>query len=258
MTKQEVLDLLLRAYDGPGSAEEGTFAGDVLRACADGMAQLWSLEIDGLERRAFVSTAAGDWLTRVCADRGVPRLEGESDGDLRARALERLARRPASGNADDYRTWCGEVEGVRRVSVFPLARGRGTVDIVAVGTDGGPPSREVLEAAQAVVDRERPVGADARVFGAAAFPVDVSAWVTLAEGGSLETVRRSFAAALEAYLRSLEGRTVRYAPVLRLLLDCPGVLDAADLLLGGAGESLTLPERAVPAPGVLELRGAVQ
>ena len=28
----------------------------LLRACADGMAQLWSMEIDGLERRAFVSS----------------------------------------------------------------------------------------------------------------------------------------------------------------------------------------------------------
>ena len=50
MTKEEMLRLLTAAYTGPGSAAEGTFAGDVLRACADGMAQLWSMEIDGLER----------------------------------------------------------------------------------------------------------------------------------------------------------------------------------------------------------------
>ena len=48
MTKEEMLRLLTAAYTGPGSAAEGTFAGDVLRACADGMAQLWSMEIDGL------------------------------------------------------------------------------------------------------------------------------------------------------------------------------------------------------------------
>ena len=41
MTKEEMLRLLTAAYTGPGSAAEGTFAGDVLRACADGMAQLW-------------------------------------------------------------------------------------------------------------------------------------------------------------------------------------------------------------------------
>ena len=73
MTKEEMLRLLTAAYTGPGSAAEGTFAGDVLRACADGMAQLWSMEIDGLERRAFVSSAVGEWLTAVCADRGCVR-----------------------------------------------------------------------------------------------------------------------------------------------------------------------------------------
>ena len=46
MTKEEMLRLLTAAYTGPGSAAEGTFAGDVLRSCADGMAQLWSMEID--------------------------------------------------------------------------------------------------------------------------------------------------------------------------------------------------------------------
>ena len=90
MTKEEMLRLLTAAYTGPGSAAEGTFAGDVLRACADGMAQLWSMEIDGLERRAFVSSAVGEWLTAVCADRGCVRKEGETDEELRARTLAAL------------------------------------------------------------------------------------------------------------------------------------------------------------------------
>ena len=114
MTKEEMLRLLTAAYTGPGSAEEGTFAGDVLRACADGMAQLWSMDIDGLERRAFVSTAVGEWLTAVCADRGVNRLEGEDDEALRSRALAALAATPASGTptttppgAAGWRTSCG-------------------------------------------------------------------------------------------------------------------------------------------------------
>ena len=91
MTREEMLRLLTAAYTGPGSAAEGTFAGDVLRACADGMAQLWSMEIDGLERRAFVSSAVGEWLTAVCADRGCVRKEGETDEELRARTLAALA-----------------------------------------------------------------------------------------------------------------------------------------------------------------------
>lgn len=141
MTKEEMLRLLTAAYTGPGSAAEGTFAGDVLRACADGMAQLWSMEIDGLERRAFVSSAVGEWLTAVCADRGCVRKEGETDEELRARTLAALAATPASGNADHYAAWCGQVADILRVKVLPLARGNGTVDIVAVGRGGESPRR---------------------------------------------------------------------------------------------------------------------
>ena len=96
------------------------------------MAQLWSMEIDGLERRAFVSSAVGEWLTAVCADRGCVRKEGETDEELRARTLAALAATPASGNADHYAAWCGQVADILRVKVLPLARGNGTVDIVAV------------------------------------------------------------------------------------------------------------------------------
>lgn len=248
-TKDGFLQLLLAAYDGPGSTEEGTFAGDVLRACADGMAQLWSMDIDGLERRAFVSTAVGDWLTAVCADRGVARKEGESDEELRERALRLLSGTPASGNADHYAAWCGQVEGILRVRVLPLSRGNGTVDIVAVGPDGRRPAQEALEQAQAIVDRERPVGADARVLGAVEVPLD---------GGDMEAVQAAFSAALAEFCRdtALRTPTVSYAKALRLLLDCPGVADVTGFTVNGSGGSLTLEAGAVPVPGALALEEA--
>ncbi|MCI8809102.1 MAG: hypothetical protein HFF84_03055 [Oscillibacter sp.] len=40
------------------------------------------------------------------------RRPGEDDDALRQRALERLARLPASGNEDDYREWCGREESL--------------------------------------------------------------------------------------------------------------------------------------------------
>jgi len=260
MNREDFLSLLLAAYRGPGGTGEGCFAGDVLRACADGMAQLWSMDIDGLERRAFVSTAAGDWLTKVCADRGVARREGESDEELRERALRRLAATPASGNADHYRLWCEGVDGILRVSVLPLFRGPGTVDIVAVGPDGRAASPQAVAAAQAVVDRERPVGADARVLAAQEVPLDVSARVALMDGASLEAVAAAFAAALGNYCRdiALKTRTVSYAKVIRLLLDCEGAADVEGFTLCGMDQSLYLPEQAAAAPGKIDLKEARQ
>ena len=130
MTKEEMLRLLTAAYTGPGSAAEGTFAGDVLRSCADGMAQLWSMEIDGLERRAFVSSAVGEWLTAVCADRGCVRKEGETDEELRARTLAALAATPASGNADHYAAWCGQAADGHQSTIHLSKAEKGTQQIL--------------------------------------------------------------------------------------------------------------------------------
>ena len=255
MTKQEILSQLLEAYSGPGSAEEGSFAGDVLRACADAMAQLWSMEIDGLERRAFVSTAVGEWLTKVCADRGVARKEGESDGELRQRTLAKLASQPASGNADHYTAWCGEVEEILRVRVLPLARGNGTVDIVAVGMDGKSPTQRVLNEAQAIVDRERPVGADARVVAATETALEITASVALMDGGAVSSVQAAFETALADFCRenALRTNVVSYAKVLRLLLDTAGVADVTGFTLNGGEDSLTLADTAVAVVGTVTL-----
>lgn len=255
MNREDCLTLLLAAYRGPGGTGEGCFAGDVLRACADGMAQLWSMDIDGLERRAFVSTAVGDWLTKVCADRGVARREGETDEELRRRTLRRLASTPASGNADHYRLWCEGVDGILRASVLPLFRGPGTVDIVAVGLDGRAPDPQALAEAQAVVDRERPVGADARVLAAEEAPLDVSARVALMDGATLESVAAAFTAALAEHCRdiALRTRTVSFAKVIRLLLDCGGVADVEGFTLCGLDRSFYLPEQAAAVPGKIEL-----
>lgn len=256
MTKNEMLSLLLAAYTGPGGTAEGTFAGDVLRACADAMAQLWSMDIDGLERRAFVSTAEGSWLTAVCADRGVIRRDGESDEELRKRTQEKLAGTPASGNADHYAAWCREVPELLRVKVLPLARGVGTVDIIAVGMDGRSPGAEILSAAQAVVDRERPIGADARVRAAEETALNISASVRLMDGTEPEAVRTAYTAALAAFCRDLALRTdtVSYSKVLRLLLDCEGVADVSEFTLNNGMDSLTLDMTSVPVFGTLALR----
>ena len=255
MTKDEILTRLAAAYTGPGSAEEGTFAGDVLRACADGMAQLWSMDIDGLERRAFVSSAEGEWLTAVCADRGIRRREGETDEELRQRALAALAATPASGNADHYAAWCTQAVGIDRVRVLPLARGSGTVDIVAAGTDGRAPGAEAVAAAQSIVDRERPVGADARVFAAEETPVSVTAAVTLMDGGELGGVQAAFSKAVDAFFQetALRTSTVSHAKLLRLLLETDGVADVTAFSMNGSGESLPLSSRAVAVMGTLTL-----
>jgi len=254
-TKQAILERLIAAYTGSGSTLEGSFAGDVLRACADAMAQLWSMDVDGLEYRAFVSTAQGDWLTQVCSDRGVERLEGESDAQLRKRTLEKLASQPASGNADHYALWCTEVPGVFRVRVLPLNRGAGTVDIIAIDEQGKAPDEQVLASAQQQVDRNRPIGADARVLGAGETALDVTAQLLLEQGRTLDVVQAAFAVRLGEFCleQALRTQTISYARVLQLLLETQGVSDVSALTLNGGTLSLSLAPTAVPVPGSITL-----
>ena len=118
--------------------------------------------------------------------------------------------------------------------------------------------RQVLGAireAQAVVDRERPVGADARVIAAAETAVNVAASVTLMDGGSLEGVKTAFSQGLTAFFRdnALRTRVVSHGKALRLLLDCAGVADVSGFTMNGSGDSLTLTEGAVPVVGTLAL-----
>lgn len=258
MTRDEIFAAMEAAYQGAGSTIEGSLAGDILRACADGCAALWSQEIDGLEERAFAATAAGEWLTRVCADRGVERREGEDDETLRARALASLKRQGASGNADDYAEWCGEAAGILRVRVLPLARGAGTVDIVAVGQDGRAATAAAVAAAQGIVDAKRPIGADAKVLAATEKALEVTASVVLSEGAAIETVKTAFEGAFTAFCReaALTTRLVSYARVSALLLDCEGVADVTAFSLGGGSGSVSLGEKEIGVAGTVTLTEA--
>lgn len=255
MTKEQALSILLQAYTGTASTAEGSFAGDILRSCADGMAQMWSMDIDGLARRAFVSSAVGEWLTAVCADRGVDRLEGESDEELRQRTLKKLASSPTSGNADHYIQWCCSVPEVLRAKVLPLNRGAGTVDVLVVDTDGRAPEQTVLEAVQVVVDEQRPVGVDAKVVAPVEKPIQISGSVTLMDGAQLAPVQVQLELGLADFLKeiALNTQTVSYAKVLRLLLDCDGVADVTGFTLNGGDESLELEKNAIGICGTITL-----
>ena len=131
----------------------------------------------------------------------------------------------------------------------------GTVDIVAVGLDGKAPAQSVIAEAQTIVDTERPVGADAKVLAATETAVNVTAAVTLMDGGDLEAVKTAFDRTLADFFRDTALRTniVSHGKVLRLLLDCEGVADVSGFTMNGSGDSLTLAEAAVPVAGTVTL-----
>ena len=124
-----------------------------------------------------------------------------------------------------------------------------------VGLDGKAPAQSVLSEAQAIVDAERPIGADAQVIAAGETAVNIAAGVKLMDGGDLTAVQAAFSAALAEFFRenALRTDTVSYGKALRLLLDCTGVADVSGFTMNGGADSLTLTAGAVPVIGTLSL-----
>lgn len=122
----------------------------------------------------------------------------ETLDSLLARLLQRIRRPPAGGNKYDYWQWAMEVPGVTAAFVYPLRRGLGTVDVVIV-TEDGLPSDDVLKAAQAHIDDQRPVRAkDTRVVVPSIKTYDVTAAVKL-NGITLDAAQAAVESGLEAY-----------------------------------------------------------
>lgn len=85
----------------------------------------------------------------------------ETIEELRLRVLERLARVPQGGSADDYELWALQVDGVFRALAVPLPRGEGSVDTYFLhreGTGYGIPTAPQIAEVQAWIDLKRPVG----------------------------------------------------------------------------------------------------
>ena len=120
-------------------------------------------------------------------------------------------------------------------------------------------ARWYLQAAQAEVNRERPVGADARVCAPAEVPLNIAAAVTLMDGAKLAGVQARFSAALAEFCRdcALRTDTISFAKALRLLLECEGVADVSGFTLQGGQSSVTLPSRAVAVCGAIVLQEGI-
>lgn len=87
----------------------------------------------------------------------------ESNADVYARIVQRSQTPPTGGSAEDYRLW-SDVSGVNAEYVYPKRAGTGTVDVAITQAGSGqgrlPPSA-VIAAAQASIDKNRPVTVEA-------------------------------------------------------------------------------------------------
>jgi uncharacterized phage protein gp47/JayE len=116
----------------------------------------------------------------------------EDDESLNARVREALAGETGSGTIADYVRWGKQQPGIGFVTVRPVARGAGTVDVYVTDLNNDPLPSPAVAAFQAVLDPVTgqglglaPIGHDVLVLTPAATAVTVTATVSHLAGYSL-------------------------------------------------------------------------
>lgn len=154
--------------------------------------------------------------------------DAESDASLLSRLLDYMRNPPGGGNAADYRRWAKSVAGVGEAYVHPLRQGAGTVDIIITG-DGVIASDEVVRAAQAYIDEQRPCTAKAStVIAAVALIVDVMLKVAPSTGYTLQALAAPVREAVQTVFADYQpGSRVYLSALITAASTVPGVADVS-------------------------------
>lgn len=194
----------------------------------------------------------------ISAKVGTPIIAGasaQSDDDYRERIQERISGPAENGNKQHFKTWCESVNGVGHAKIIPLWNGPNTVKGIIYDSDGLPASQTVINRVQDYIDPDTngdgegdglgegvaEIGCHFTAVSPTAFPLDVSATITLADGYDLETATEAVRDAIMEYLKDMavENSTSTASPIIRynaigsLIIDAEGVLDYSNLLLNG-------------------------
>lgn len=149
----------------------------------------------------------------------------ESDEPLRKRVLDTYKSVSNGTNKAYYKRLALSVEGVYSVNVVPGGRGAGTVDIYIATQNAGAPI-ELVDKVQSLMDREREINVDVRVYTAVVDLLTLGIFVTLKDGYSLETVQQNITQSVNEYINELEvGESVLEYPLSAAILKAEGVYD---------------------------------
>lgn len=177
-------------------------------------------------------------------------VDAEPDDELRERALFKARKPITSGNANHYRLWATDVEGVSTAKVFPTWNGPNTVKVVLVADDGGAPAQPVVDAAIEHIESERPIGATVTVVPIEEVPISVNAKLTLNGDLTVADVQQVLIDAIGAYfLAQAEAGIVRYTRVGDAVLSVTGVLDYEDLRINDGTSNVILTQEQVAIVG---------
>lgn len=194
-------------------------------------------------------------LTSVSNQKAAGGTDAETDEALVKRLYDYLQNPATSGNIAHYKQWALSVDGVGGAKVQPLWDGPGTVKILIVGNNSEPVDTAIVEKCAGYIEANRPLGADVMVESAEGLNIDIAAEVTIDSTTTVETVQKTLAAQLTAYLKSIsfDKYTIVYNRIAYMLLDISGVTDYTALTINNGTTNITIADNQVPVMGSVEV-----
>lgn len=187
--------------------------------------------------------------------------EKESDEDFRSRYFTWLRETSNSGNIGDYIRWSLSVPDVGGVLVFPIAKGKGTVQLLICNTSFLPASQELVHKTQEYIapademgEGQAPIGAS--VYVESAQPVIVNLDIYVSSVKEAEALKQELISGVNSYLKEMnrlywrenarrqsilkESYQINYLKVGSVAVDTMKLIRVEKLLMNGEQKDVIL------------------
>ena len=192
-------------------------------------------------------------------------FDEEDDYSLLERYLFKVRTVISSGNANHYRLWATEVNGVGKCKVFETTNERGEhqeghVLVIITDSNQRRAEQELIDACYNHIEDERPVGAKVHVISANEVTLNVKATVYFNSAQiTLDAIKENIRDSITNYLKTKafsdtdKTTYVSYNKIGSIIAGTLGVDDYDNLLVNGDINKINIKNTEIPVLGSLEI-----
>lgn len=143
----------------------------------------------------------------------------ESDDELRKRTFQKINYPTASGNANHYREWASEVNGIGAVKVLPTWNGPGSVKLIILDSQRKTANQALIENTSAHIEKNRPIGAVVTVVTAKVINVQIVVDIRQTGSALMDDIKKLLIERINKYLDNIafELEKVSYNKIVAIL-----------------------------------------
>lgn len=177
-------------------------------------------------------------------------INPETDDELKDRFFHFRQHHATSGNAYHYEMWALEVNGVKRVKVYEIWNGPGTVKVVVYGDKNKTIDSKVLDEVKLNIEKNRPVCPSVTVVAATPVTVNISASINTKD---LDYAIDNFKSNLANYFLDVSEK-ISYSKLFGCLASCKDVIDVSDFNVNESTTSITITKDQVAIIGDVDIK----